>query len=252
MRATEVRKTILRERFDAVLFDLDGVITDTAKVHASCWKKMFDNFLRKRAEEKHVAFEPFDIQEDYAKYVDGKLRYEGVRSFLEARGIDLPFGDPSEPPGFESVTKLGNLKDQMVKEVIDAEGIKVYEDSVALLRHLRHQGFRTSLVSASKNAQAVLQIAGIADLFDARVDGEVADRLRLPGKPAPDTFLEAARQLGSEPSRAVVIEDALSGVRAGRNGGFGLVIGVARKGNQEALKNEGADVVVEDLRELYD
>lgn len=252
MRAVSLGKKILREAFDAVLFDLDGVITDTAKVHASCWKRMFDGFLQKHAAEKKVAFQPFDIQEDYTNYVDGKLRYEGVRSFLESRGIELPFGDPDDQPGFASVTGLGNLKDQMVKEVLDAEGIEVYEGSVAFLQQLRRQGFRTALVSASKNAGAVLQIAGIADLFDIRVDGEAADRLRLPGKPAPDTFLEAARQLGAEPSRSVVIEDALSGVRAGRDGGFGLVIGIARKGNHEALKKEGADIVVGDLRELCD
>jgi len=252
VRAVGVGNKILREAFDAVLFDLDGVITDTAKVHAFCWKKMFDSFLQKRAKEKNDAYQPFDIQEDYTNYVDGKLRYEGVRSFLEARGIDLPFGEPGDPPGFRSVTGLGNLKDAMVKEVLDGEGIEVYEGSVVFLKQLRRQGFRTALVSASKNAEAVLQTAGIADLFDARVDGEVADRLSLPGKPAPDTFLEAARQLGAEPSRSVVIEDALSGVRAGRDGGFGLVIGVARKGNHEALKQEGADIVVGDLRELCD
>ena len=252
MRAVGVGNKILREAFDAVLFDLDGVITDTAKVHAFCWKKMFDSFLQKRAEEKNVAYQPFDIRKDYTNYVDGKLRYEGVRSFLESRGIELPFGDADDQPGFRSVTGLGNLKDAMVKEVLDAEGVEVYEGSVVFLKQLRRQGFRTALVSASKNAEAVLQTAGIADLFDARVDGEVADRLSLPGKPAPDTFLEAARQLGAEPSRSVVIEDALSGVRAGRDGGFGLVIGVARKGNHEALKQEGADIVVGDLRELCD
>ncbi len=252
MRAAGIGKMLLRKDFDAVLFDLDGVITDTAKVHAVCWKRLFDGFLQKHAEEKKMAYQPFDIEKDYTNYVDGKLRYEGVRSFLESRGIELPFGDADDQPGFASITGLGNLKDQMVKEVLDAEGIEVYEGSVTFLRQLRRQGFRTALVSASKNAEAVLQIAGIADLFDTRVDGEVADRLRLPGKPAPDTFFEAARQLGAETSRSVVIEDALSGVRAGREGGFGLVIGVARKGNYEALKQEGADIVVGDLRELCD
>ena len=252
MRAAGPGKEILRDTFDAVLFDLDGVVTDTAKVHAVCWKKLFDSFLQKRAEERNTAFQPFDIQEDYTNYVDGKLRYEGVRSFLESRGIELPFGDAEDRPGFASIAGLGNLKDQLVKEVLDADGIEVYEGSVTFLRQLRQRGFRTALVSASKNAGTVLQTAGIADLFDVRVDGEAADRLRLPGKPAPDTFLEAARQLGSVPARAVVIEDALSGVRAGRDGGFGLVIGVARKGNREALKQEGADIVVGDLGELCD
>jgi beta-phosphoglucomutase family hydrolase len=243
-------RTIRRERFDAVLFDLDGVLTDTASVHAACWKKMFDAFLQKHAEEKNIPFQPFDVGEDYRRYVDGKLRYDGVKSFLDARGIGLHFGDVDEPPGFESIAALGNLKDRMVQDVLETEGVRVYGDSVVFLRRLREAGFKTAVVSASRNAGPVLQVAGIADLFDARIDGVVADSRHLAGKPAPDTFLEAARQLGCEPMRAVVVEDAVSGVRAGREGRFGLVVAVARAGNRDILKEGGADVVVDDLSEL--
>ena len=252
MRPTALGNAITREKFDAVLFDLDGVITDTAKVHAVCWKNMFDVFLQKHAQETNSAFKPFDIEADYKKYVDGKLRQEGVRSFLEARGINLPFGDADAPPGYGSVNSLGNLKDRMVKDMLETEGVTVYQASVALVQQLRREGFKTAVVSASKNAGAVLRTAGIADLFDVRVDGEVAEHLKLPGKPAPDTFLEAARQLGCEPARAVVIEDAISGVRAGRDGNFGLVVGVARKGDYEALQDHGANIVVGNLGELID
>lgn len=243
-------QTITKEQFDAVLFDLDGVLTDTAKVHAASWKKMFDGFLKQRAENLKESFRPFDIATDYKLYVDGKLRYDGVRSFLESRGIHLPYGDPGSPSNRETITGLGNFKDAMVKEIIATEGVEVYEGSVSLVRHVREQGIKTAVVSASKNCRAALHAAGIEDLFAIRVDGEVADRLKLPGKPAPDTFLEAAKELGVEPKRAVVVEDAISGVQAGRDGGFGLVIGVDRKGDAEALREHGADIVVKDLAEL--
>ena len=246
----KLEKTIPKERFDAVLFDLDGVLTDTAKVHAASWKKMFDDFLKQRAEKMKEPFRPFDIATDYKLYVDGKLRYDGVRSFLESRGIQLPFGDPDAPSNTETIIGLGNLKDALVKEIIRTEGVEVYEGSVTLTRMLREQGMKIAVVSASKNCQAALQAAGIEELFDIRVDGEVADRLKLPGKPAPDTFLEAAKELGVEPERAVVVEDAISGVQAGRNGGFGLVIGVDRKGDADALMKNGAHIVVNDLSEL--
>ena len=246
----KLEKTIPKERFDAVLFDLDGVLTDTAKVHAASWKKMFDDFLKQRAEKMKEPFRPFDIATDYKLYVDGKLRYDGVRSFLESRGIQLPFGDPDAPSNTETIIGLGNLKDALVKEIIRTEGVEVYEGSVTLTRMLREQGMKTAVVSASKNCQAALQAAGIEELFDIRVDGEVADRLKLPGKPAPDTFLEAAKELGVEPERAVVVEDAISGVQAGRDGGFGLVIGVDRKGDADALMKNGAHIVVNDLSEL--
>jgi len=239
-----------RDRFDAVLFDLDGVLTGTAKVHAACWKKLFDDFLRQEAAERHEPFRPFDIERDYRLYVDGKPRFEGARSFLESRGIHLPYGDPDSSPGCETVHGLGNRKDEMVKEALEAEGVEAYEGSVALVRHLRSQGIKTAVVSASSNCEAVLNAARIADLFDVRIDGEVAARLNLAGKPAPDTFLKAAEQLGVAPKRAVVVEDAISGVQAGRAGGFGLVIGVDRKGDAKALWENGADVVVTDLGEM--
>jgi beta-phosphoglucomutase family hydrolase len=240
-------KTISKDRFDAVLFDLDGVITATAKVHAACWKKMFDEFLHRRPDEP---FEPFNIQEDYPIHIDGKLREDGVRSFLESRGISLPEGDSDEPPGYETIHGLGKLKDRMFKEILSEEGVEVYEGAVDLVNQLRGRGIRTAVVSASKNCKAVLEAASIAHLFDVRVDGEVANRLKLPGKPAPDKFLKAAQQLGVEPHRAVVVEDAISGVQAGRAGGFGLVVGVDRKGQAEELERHGADIVVSDPGEL--
>lgn len=250
MNRSKLEQAIAKERFDAVLFDLDGVLTDTAKVHAACWKRMFDNFLRQRAEEKKEPFVSFDIGTDYKLYVDGKLRYEGVRSFLESREIQLPYGDPEDPPSRETTCGLGNLKDEMVKEAFRSEGVEAYEGAVAFVRHLRSQGIKTAVVSASSNCEAILKAAGIADLFDVRIDGEVAARLKLAGKPEPDTFLKAAEELGIEPDRGVVVEDAISGVQAGRKGGFALVIGVNRKGDAEALRENGADIVVADLGEM--
>ena len=238
------------EKVDAVLFDLDGVLTATAKVHAVAWKKTFDDYLRKRSDRTAELFVPFDITDDYSTYVDGKLRYDGVDSFLKSRGIDLPWGDSSDPPGDGTVCGIGNFKNDIVNETIESEGVEVFEGSVALVKRLREIGIRTAVVSASRNCRTVLKAAGIEDLFDVRVDGVVAEEMKLPGKPAPDTFLKAAHLLGVEPARAVVVEDAVSGVRAGRAGGFGLVVGVDRKGNPEALKENGADVVVKDLAEL--
>lgn len=241
---------ITRERFDAVLFDLDGVLTDTAKVHAACWKKMFDEFLWERAARTREPFRPFDIVHDYQRYVDGKLRADGVRSFLASRGIIVPEGHPSDPVDGETIHALGKRKNALVQETLAADGVDVYPGSVDFVRQLRRSGIRTAVVSASRNCQAVLGAAGITDLFDVRVDGEVAARLGLAGKPAPDTFLAAARQLGVKPARTVVVEDAVSGVQAGKAGQFGLVIGVARKGDACVLRKNGADIVVTDLSEL--
>lgn len=241
---------ITRENFDAVLFDLDGVLTDTAKVHAACWKKVFDEFLQARALRTGQPFRPFDIGAEYNRYVDGKLRQEGTRSFLESRGIELPFGHPESSPDEESVWGLSNRKDKMVRKMLSDHGVAIHEDGVALARHLCKIGIKTAVVSASKNCRAVLESAGIQDLFETRVDGEVAEVLGLPSKPAPEKFLEAARQLGVIPERAVVIEDAVSGVQAGRRGGFGLVVGIERKGDADALRENGADIVVTDLMEL--
>jgi beta-phosphoglucomutase family hydrolase len=235
---------------DAVLFDLDGVLTSTAKIHAKCWKTMFDEFLGRRSAAGKEPFRPFDIETDYKLYVDGKLRYEGVRSFLASRSISLPEGTPEDPPVAETVCGLGNSKDELVKAAIDAGEVESYPGSVALVRRLRQQGIRTAVVSSSNNCEAVLRVAGMLDLFETRVDGLVASKLRLPGKPAPDTFLEAARELGVSPARTVVVEDAIAGVQAGRAGGFGLVVGVDRDGRGDALRSHGADLVVADLEEL--
>jgi alpha,alpha-trehalase len=250
MLTSESQPAVTKERFDAVLFDLDGVLTATAKLHAACWKRLFDEFLERRAAERGEPFRPFEVDSDYLLYVDGKPRFDGVRDFLASREIRLPEGDPDAPPGEESICGLGNRKNEFVNEVLASEGVEAYPGSLAWLRWLRNQGLRTAVVSSSHNCQAVLRSAGISDEFDARVDGGVANRLGLPGKPAPDTFLAAARELGVEPERAVVVEDAIAGVEAGRAGGFGLVIGVDRKGDPRALEEAGAHVVVRDLGEL--
>jgi beta-phosphoglucomutase family hydrolase len=241
---------ITREQFDAVLFDRDGVLTDTSRLHATCWKKMFDKFLRKWAESKGEEFRPFSIKDDYYLYVDGRLRSDGVRDFLRSRNINLPEGDPEAPPASETVAGLGNRKNAMVNALMESEGIDVYPDSVAWVRLIREQGYKTAVVSASSNCTTVLNAAKILNLFDTIVDGTVAADLGLAGKPSPDTYLKAAEQLDAEPKRTVVVEDAISGVQAGRSGGFALVVGVARKGNAQALKESGADLVVESLAEL--
>lgn len=247
-----MQQQVARDRFDAVLFDLDGVLTATARLHSACWKRMFDEFLAKRAADGAEPFQPFEIATDYKRYVDGKLRYDGVQSFLRSRSIDLPWGDPDDPADRETVCGLGNRKNELIGELLDTQGVDVFEESIAWVHQVRRQGFATAVVSASKNCERVLRAAGIADLFDHRVDGVVAAELDLPGKPAPDTFLEGARRLGVEPERAVVVEDAVSGVQAGRAGGFGLVIGVDRTGDPDALREGGADLVVGDLGELLD
>jgi beta-phosphoglucomutase family hydrolase len=238
------------DRFDAVLFDLDGVVTDTAKLHAACWKKAFDAFLKKRAGEKGAPLKPFDLEADYEKYVDGKPRYDGVQSFLDSRGIDLPYGDPADSSDKETVCGLGNLKDELFEKDLKSGGVDVFEGTVAWIQRLRKLGIKTAIVSSSKHCNPVLEAAGISDLFQARVDGNMADDSNLKGKPAPDTYLRAAEMLGVQPGRAVVVEDAISGVQAGRNGKFGLVIGVDRQGDADALRENGADLVVTDLADL--
>src|SRR5215510_10956978 len=245
-------KRVSRDRYDAVLFDLDGVVTDTASVHATCWKKMFDEYLQQRATQRGEAFRPFDIVTDYRLHVDGKPRYDGVRDFLTSRGIQLPEGSPDDPPQAETVGGLGNRKNDLVNKVIAEVGIEPYEGSVKLIHQLRHQGFKIAVVTSSQNCQAVLKAAKLDACFEVRVDGNMIHAQHLAGKPAPDTFLMAAQRLGVEPTRAVVVEDAISGVQAGCNGHFGLVIGVARKGNAEELRHHGAHLVVNDLGELVD
>jgi alpha,alpha-trehalase len=241
---------IERRAFDAVLFDLDGVITQTAAVHAAAWKRLFDGYLESRSRREGTPFQSFDIDEDYRTYIDGKPRYDGVASFLSSRGIRVPQGTPEDSPEAETVCGLGNRKNRYFQEHLRRHGVAIYETTVEFVRQVRAHGLRTALVSSSKNAAEVLEAAEITTLFDTRVDGVEIARLGLRGKPAPDMFLEAARRLETSPQRAVVVEDAASGIEAGRAGGFGLVVGVDRNGHAEALRRSGAHVIVTDLHQL--
>ncbi len=235
---------------EAVIFDLDGVVTRTAALHAAAWKRLFDDFLAQRPAEAGDAFVPFDVEADYRRFVDGKPRYEGVRSFLVSRGIDLPYGAPGDPADLETVCGLGNRKNLLFHELLARSDVEVFEGTIAFIHTLKEKGVRTALVSSSRNAEAVLKAASLVDLFEVRVDGEEAARLGLRGKPDPDSFLEAARRLAVAPAQAAVVEDAIAGVSAGRSGGFGLVIGVTRADDGAALREAGADLVVADLDEL--
>jgi beta-phosphoglucomutase family hydrolase len=241
----------LPDHVEACLFDLDGVLTQTATVHAKAWKEMFDDYLRERAKRTGDDFAPF-TDDDYDDYVDGKPRYDGVRSFLASRGIELPDGTPDDAPGTETVDGLGNRKNDLVLALIERDGVDAYEGSVRYVRAARDAGLHRAVVSSSSNCRDVLAAAGILDLFEEIVDGIVATREGLKGKPAPDTFLAGARRLGVDAARAAVFEDAVAGVEAGRAGGFGYVVGVDRVGHADALKAHGADVVVRDLSELLD
>ena len=252
MRQANGEHAISRDRYDAVLFDLDGVITNTAKLHATCWKQMLDEYLQKRAAERGEPFRPFDLATDYRLHLDGKPRFDGVRDFLASRGIKLPEGTSDDAPQAETVRGLGNRKNELVSGAIERVGVEAYEGSVHFIDQLRRDGFKIALVTSSENCTAVLKAAKLDSLFDARIDGHMIETRNLAGKPAPDTFLMAARLLGVEPNRAVIVEDAISGVQAGSSGNFALVIGVARKGNAEELKHHGANVVVNDLSELVD
>jgi len=236
----------------ALLFDLDGVLTETATVHAAAWKQMFDEYLRKRAERTGEKLAPFDAEADYGEYVDGKPRYDGVRSFLESRGISLPEGSDGDPPGAETIRGLGNRKNEIVLRLIHTDGVKAYPGSVRYLKAAREAGLRLAVVSSSTNCHDVLVAAGIDGFFDVRIDGVVAEREHLSGKPAPDTFLAGARELGTSPREAAVFEDALAGVAAGRAGGFACVVGIDRLDHAEALSDRGATIVVTDLAELLE
>ena len=236
----------------ACLFDLDGVLTDTASVHAAAWKQMFDDYLRARADRTGEPFRPFDVAADYAPYVDGRPRLDGTRGFLASRGITLPEGDASDGPDAETVNGLATRKNELVNEKIRTVGVEVYPGSVRYLHAVRDAGLTTAVVSSSANAELVLQVAGLTDLIDHRVDGVVAKRRGLPGKPAPDTVLAAAADLGVAKEQAVVFEDALAGVASGRAGGFGFVVGVDRLGQAQALREHGADIVVSDLADLLE
>ncbi|MHB8589611.1 MAG: beta-phosphoglucomutase family hydrolase [Candidatus Dormibacteraceae bacterium] len=234
----------------ACLFDLDGVLTQTAKVHARAWKTMFDAYLKQRSERTGQTFRPFDEVADYDEYVDGKPREDGVRSFFDARHITLPEGSEDDPPEADTVHGLGNRKDQLFLHLIRTEGVEAYEGSVRYLRAARDAALKLAVVSSSKNCSEVLLAAHLDGMFDAQVDGNVAHAKRLAGKPAPDTYLEAARMLSATPSQSAIYEDALAGVAAGRAGGFGLVVGVDRVGQSTALREHGAGVVVKDLADL--
>ncbi|MEN8211323.1 MAG: beta-phosphoglucomutase family hydrolase [Thermodesulfobacteriota bacterium] len=243
-----IKQIINPEFYDAVLFDLDGVVTKTAKTHAKAWKKLFDEFLRN--ENPTGNYLHFDIKNDYIKYVDGKPRYKGIKDFLASRDIDLPYGSVHDTPDKKTICGLGNRKNQFFSDLLKKEGVKVYDSTVDLIRQLRKNGFKTAIVSSSKNCEPVLKSAAIETLFDAKVDGVVSENLNLTGKPEPDIFLEAAARLDTDVNRCVVVEDALSGVKAGKKGGFGMVIGVNRSNQAKELKKKGAHLVVNDLCEV--
>src|SRR3954453_182755 len=242
----------LPDAIEACLFDLDGVLTQTTKVHAAAWKQMFDEYLEARAKKTGDELVPFDIGRDYNEFVDGKPRYEGVRSFLQSRGIELPDGTPDDPPSAETVDGLGNRKNELVLELIARDGVDAYDGSVRYVKAARDAGLRRAAVSSSTNCRDVLEAADMLDLFEQIVDGTVAREEQLKGKPAPDTFLAGARKLGLEAKEAAVFEDAVAGVEAGRAGAFGHVVGVDRVDHADALRAHGADVVVQDLAELLD
>ncbi len=237
--------------FDAVIFDLDGVITKTALIHAKAWKQVFDEYLRLREKRNNEPFHEFTHEADYLPYVDGKPRYEGVRGFLESRGIQIPFGQPSDTADKETICGIGNKKNIVFLELLKQKGVaEVYPSTIQFIKELKKAGIPTGVISSSKNCRHILQSAGIEDLFQTRVDGEVSVQLGLKGKPEADIFITAAYNLGVVPARAVVVEDAVSGVQAGRNGGFGLVIGLARKNNESSLIRDGADVALKDISEI--
>jgi beta-phosphoglucomutase family hydrolase len=234
----------------ACLFDMDGVVTRTAEVHAGAWKQMFDEFLSTWSTQHSIPFQPFDILDDYDKYIDGRPRVDGTRTFLQARGIVLPEGRPDDPPDAQTVEGLSNRKNQLLLHRLTDQGVQVYPGSLRLMHQVRRAGMSTAVVSSSANTEQVLTSAGISNLFDVRVDAQVAAARHLAGKPAPDTYLAAADMLHVTPAEAAVFEDALAGVEAGRAGHFGLVVGVDRANQAEALKEHGADIVVADLEEL--
>ena len=230
--------------FDAAIFDMDGVVTRTAAVHSRAWKEMFDAYLQSRATRGLGPFREFTHEGDYLHYVDGRPRYEGVATFLKSRGIELPLGSPDDAPGAETVCGLGNRKNTLFNEIIERDGAGLYESTVALIGMLRAQGFKVGLATSSKNSALILNKSGVTHLFGSVVDGIVSAVLGLQGKPAPDIFQAASARLGVHPEHAIVIEDAVSGVQAGANGGFALVIGVARENNHAELWRAGADLVV--------
>ncbi len=236
--------------FDAIIFDMDGVVTKTALVHARAWKKTFDEYMRIREKKYGETFKEFTHEGDYLPYVDGKPRYEGVKSFLESRGISIPYGENTDSGDKETVCGLGNRKNDLFKEVLEDEGVERYDPMVKFIKEVREKGVKVGIASSSKNSELILKRAGLLDLFETRVDGVVSEKLGLKGKPEPDIFVTAARNVGAEPAKTIVVEDANSGVAAGRNGGFGLVLGLAREDNVDALLSNGADIVMKDLSHM--
>ncbi len=236
--------------FSAVIFDLDGVVTKTANIHAHSWKSVFDQYLKLREQRDGEPFKEFTHNEDYLPFVDGKPRYKGVKSFLESRGINIPFGEASDSPDKETICGIGNKKNDLFRKFLMAEGAEVFTSTVDFINNLKRAGIRVGVASSSKNCKLILESAGLMDLFETRVDGEVSAKLGLKGKPEGDIFITAARNVGAVPSQSVVIEDASSGVEAGRNGGFGFVVGVARENNESELLENGADIVIRDLSEI--
>ncbi|MCP2045074.1 beta-phosphoglucomutase family hydrolase [Pontibacter sp. HSC-36F09] len=245
-----LQQNLQEKNIKALIFDLDGVVTQTARVHAQAWKRMFDAYLQKRGEEEGKHYEPLDIETDYREYIDGIPRYDGVRNFLESRGITLPEGSPEDETGHETVSGLGNLKNMYFQELVRQGGVDVYDDTIAWIKQQKQNGMRTAVISASKNCVDVLHAAGIEQLFEEHVDGLQSSELGLIGKPAPDVFLEAARRLGIAPAQAAVFEDARKGVQAGKAGGFGLVVGIDRTHDEAGLKASGADLVIKEFPKL--
>jgi len=250
MEARRGRTRIRLDDLDAIIFDMDGVLTETATIHAQAWKQMFDEYLETRSGRTGENFEPFDAHKDYTLFVDGKPRYDGVRSFLESRGISVPEGTKEDSPDRETIFGLGNRKNDYFLSLLEEKGAKAYEPAIDLIKNLRRHGVRTAVISSSRNAARVLKAAGILALFDVKVDGVDIAELGIQGKPHPAIFLQAARRLGIEPGRAAVVEDAISGVEAARRGDFALVVGVARGDHGEYLRERGAAIVVHDLSEL--
>ncbi|MFP3879826.1 MAG: trehalose-phosphatase, partial [Dehalococcoidia bacterium] len=250
VKATMRKRQLDLSDINAVIFDMDGVITNTAAVHAAAWKQMFDEYLKKRAKQHGQQFQPFDADTDYHRYVDGKPRYDGVKSFLESRGISLPYGNPEDEPDRETICGLGNRKNQYFLERLESQGADIYESSVKLVRQLQSNGVRTAVISASRNAEAVLKAAGVQGLFNIKVDGVDSTELQLKGKPDPAIFLEAAKRLEVKPEQAAIVEDSLAGVEAGQRGKFKMVIGVDRANQADDLRERGADIVVQELSEV--
>ncbi|MFW6134730.1 MAG: HAD family hydrolase [Elusimicrobiota bacterium] len=236
--------------FQSVIFDLDGVVTKTATVHALAWKKAFDEYLKLREKRNKETFQEFTYENDYLPFVDGKPRYQGVKAFLESRGIDIPFGEPSDSPEKETICGIGNKKNQLFNKLLKEEGAEVFDSTISLIKKLQERGIKIGVASSSKNCLPILESVNLQHLFETRVDGIVSEELNLKGKPEGDIFVTAARNLGTLPENSIVVEDASSGVEAGRNGGFGLVLGIARENNKEKLFKYGADLVVPDLAEI--